>query len=97
VSVVTVHPPPRCPKCRKPMHFIVLKTGGRKFQCVRCDDADPMRLADIQALIKGELQPPKLHSQRGEQSSRSTDIRRVAKEYIDDQRELLRKLRRISN
>jgi len=42
------------------MHFIVLETGGRKFQCVQCDNADPMRLSDIQALIKGELQPPKL-------------------------------------
>ncbi len=42
------------------MHFIVLKTGGRKFQCVRCDGGDPMQLSDIQALIKGELQPPKL-------------------------------------
>jgi tRNA(Ile2) C34 agmatinyltransferase TiaS len=51
---------PTCPKCRKPMHFIVLNTGGRKFQCVQCDRVDPMRLSDIQALIKGELQPPKL-------------------------------------
>jgi endogenous inhibitor of DNA gyrase (YacG/DUF329 family) len=49
-----------CPKCRKPMHFIDLKTGGRKFQCVQCDGVDPMRLSDIQALIEGELQPPKL-------------------------------------
>jgi len=77
------------------MHFIVLETGGRQFQCVQY--GDPLQMSDIQAWIKGELQPPKLHSQRGEQSSRSTDIRRVAKEYIDDQRELLRKLRRISN
>ncbi len=42
------------------MHFIDLKTGGRKFQCVQCDGVDPMRLSDIQALIEGELQPPKL-------------------------------------
>ncbi len=64
VSIVAENlplPTPRaCPKCRKPMHFIVLKTGGRKFQCVRCDGGDPMQLSDIQALIKGELQPPKL-------------------------------------
>ncbi len=52
--------PPSCPKCRKPMHFIVLETGGRKFQCVQCDGGDPMRLSDVQAWIKGELQPPKL-------------------------------------
>jgi hypothetical protein len=42
------------------MHFIALKTGGRKFQCVQCDGVDPMRLSDVQAWIKGELQPPKL-------------------------------------
>jgi len=48
-----------CPKCSKAMHFIVLETGGRKFQCVQCDGVDPMRLSDIQALIKGELQPPR--------------------------------------
>jgi SRSO17 transposase len=24
------------------MHFIVLKTDGRKFQCAQCDDAEPM-------------------------------------------------------
>jgi hypothetical protein len=52
--------PKRAPKCRKPMHFIVLETGGRKFQCVQCDGVDPLRLSDIQALMKGELQPPKL-------------------------------------
>jgi hypothetical protein len=40
------------------MHFIVLETG--KFQCVQCDSVDPMRLSDVQAWIKGELQPPKL-------------------------------------
>jgi hypothetical protein len=51
---------PTCPKCRKPMHVIVLKTGGRKFQCAQCDDADPLEMSDIQAWIKGELQPPKL-------------------------------------
>jgi hypothetical protein len=41
------------------MHFIVLETGGRKFQCVQCD-GDPLQMSDIQAWIKGELQPPKL-------------------------------------
>ncbi len=40
-------PPPSCPKCRKPMHFIIVKTGGRKFQCVQCDGVDPMRMPDI--------------------------------------------------
>jgi len=52
-------PPPPCPKCRKPMHFIIAKTGGRKFQCVECDGVDPMRMPEIQAWITSELQPPK--------------------------------------
>ena len=50
-------PPPSCPKCKKPMHFLVGKTGVRKFRCVNCDEVDPLRLADIQALIKSELRP----------------------------------------
>jgi hypothetical protein len=41
------------------MHFIITKFGGRKFQCVKCDEVDPMRLSDVQALIASELQPPK--------------------------------------
>jgi hypothetical protein len=52
--------PPTCPECRKAMHFIVLKSGRRTFQCVRCDDVDPMRLSDVHAWMKGELQPPRL-------------------------------------
>jgi len=40
------------------MHFLVGKTGVRKFRCVNCDEVDPLRLADIQALIKSELRPP---------------------------------------
>jgi hypothetical protein len=52
--------PPSCPKCRKPLHFMVVKTGGRKFRCIACDGVDPLRMSDIQAWIKGELQPPKL-------------------------------------
>ena len=51
---------PACPKCRKPMHFLSVKTGGRKFRCVRCDDIDPLKLADIQGWLMGELQPPKV-------------------------------------
>jgi hypothetical protein len=42
------------------MHFIIVKTGGRKFRCVCCDEVDPMRLIDVQAWTSGELQPPKL-------------------------------------
>jgi tRNA(Ile2) C34 agmatinyltransferase TiaS len=51
--------PPACPKCGKPMHFIIVKSGGRKFRCVRCDEVDPLRLADVQALTRSELYPPK--------------------------------------
>jgi hypothetical protein len=52
--------PLTCPKCRKPLHFVIIvETGDRKFQCIQCDDADPLRMSDIQAWIKGELQPPK--------------------------------------
>ena len=53
-------PPPACPNCNKPMHFIVVKTGGRKFRCINCDGVDPMRLSDMQSWIKNELQPPRL-------------------------------------
>ena len=51
--------PPRCPLCNKPMHLLIGPNGVRKLQCVRCDDVDPMQLADIHDLIKGILQPPK--------------------------------------
>ena len=27
-------PPPVCPKCGVSMHFVIVKTGGRKFKCV---------------------------------------------------------------
>jgi hypothetical protein len=50
--------PPICPKCHKPVHFLIAGTG-LKFQCVNCDDVDPIQLSDIQALIASELQPPK--------------------------------------
>jgi hypothetical protein len=52
-------PPPACPKCSKPMHFIVVKTGGRRFRCINCDGVDPIRMCDIQSWIKSE-QPPRL-------------------------------------
>lgn len=54
-------PRPDCPKCGKPMHILTGKIAENriKFQCVNCDDVDPIRLLDIQDLIKGELQPPR--------------------------------------
>ena len=41
--------PPLCPKCHKSMHFIVVKTGGRKFRCVDCDKPDPLKLPEGKA------------------------------------------------
>ena len=41
------------------MHFVVAKTGGRKFRCIKCDDIDPMQVPDFQAWTKSELRPPK--------------------------------------
>ena len=26
------------------MHFVMVKTGGRKFRCIKCDDIDPMQV-----------------------------------------------------
>jgi hypothetical protein len=51
-------PPPTCPNCRKPMHYVVVKTGGRKFMCVQCEGVDPMRMSDIQNWINSELGSP---------------------------------------
>jgi hypothetical protein len=51
-------PPPTCSKCRKPMHFMLVKTGGRKFRCVDCDVPDPLRLPEVAKLLTGELRPP---------------------------------------
>jgi hypothetical protein len=46
-----------CPKCRKPMRFLLRKTGGRKFKCLECDGDDPLRSPDIAKLLSGELRP----------------------------------------
>jgi hypothetical protein len=41
------------------MRFAVVKTGGRKFQCVDCHGFDPLRSPNVINLFEGELQPPK--------------------------------------
>jgi hypothetical protein len=41
------------------MHFMPVKTGGRKFQCIHCDGVDPLRLPIVQNWLTSELQPPK--------------------------------------
>ena len=50
-------PPPNCPKCRKPMRFLLRKAGGRKFQCLDCDGVDPLKLPEVSKLLTGELRP----------------------------------------
>jgi hypothetical protein len=51
-------PPPTCPKCHKPMHFMLVKTGGRKFRCIDCDVPDPLRSPELVKLLTGELRRP---------------------------------------
>ena len=51
-------PPPSCPKCRKAMRFMLVKSGGRKFRCVGCDVPDPLQLPEINKLLLGTLNPP---------------------------------------
>jgi hypothetical protein len=46
---------PMCPKCRKAKHFVLVKTGGRKFQCFNCDGGDPLKSPDVAKLLAGEL------------------------------------------
>jgi hypothetical protein len=50
-------PPPSCPKCHKPMHFVLVKTGGRKFCCIDCEMQDPLVVAEVANLIEGALRP----------------------------------------
>jgi hypothetical protein len=39
-------------------HFILVKTGGRKFRCMDCDAPDPFQLPEINKLLTGELRRP---------------------------------------
>lgn len=50
-------PPPTCPKCEKPMRFLLHKKGGRKFQCLDCAGDDPLRSPELAKLLSGELRP----------------------------------------
>jgi hypothetical protein len=40
------------------MHFMLVKTGGRKFRCIDCDGPDPLRLPEVAKLLTGELRRP---------------------------------------
>jgi hypothetical protein len=51
-------PPPTCPRCSKPMRFLPVKTGGRKFRCMDCEVPDPLKLPELAKLLKGNLRPP---------------------------------------
>jgi hypothetical protein len=52
--------PPRCPKCREFMHFVIVKTGGRKFRCFDCDNVDPLAAFGYPSMDhRSELLPPK--------------------------------------
>jgi hypothetical protein len=37
------------------MHFVLVKTGGRKFRCIDCDVPDPIKLPEVAKLLAGEL------------------------------------------
>jgi hypothetical protein len=50
--------PPTCLKCRKPMKFMLVKSGGRKFRCINCDIPDPLQLPEVEKLLSGALRPP---------------------------------------
>jgi hypothetical protein len=47
-------PPPNCPNCGKPMHFLVTKIG-RRFRCIQCDGADPSAMSETIAAVTSEL------------------------------------------
>jgi hypothetical protein len=50
-------PPPACKKCGKPMKFMLVKTGGRKFRCIDCDLPDPLQESEVKNLL-GALRSP---------------------------------------
>lgn len=50
---------PSCPKCGEPMRFMIVKTGGRKFQCINCNDMASKQVPDFRAWTIGDLRPPK--------------------------------------
>ena len=50
-------PPPDCRKCGKPMRFVLVKTGGRRFRCMDCDGEDSLKSPDVAKLLNGSLRP----------------------------------------
>jgi hypothetical protein len=48
-------PSPACPKCSKPMRWMLVKSGGRKYRCIDCEGPDPMHAVETTGWLKGEL------------------------------------------
>lgn len=40
------------------MHFVIAKTGARKFRCIKRDHIGPTQVPDFQAWAKSKLRPP---------------------------------------
>jgi hypothetical protein len=48
--------PPVCPQCQKGMKLMLVKeVHQREFRCADCGQPDPMRDAETQAWLRGEL------------------------------------------
>jgi hypothetical protein len=52
-------PPPACPKCGKPMRWMLVKTGGRKYRCIDRDVPDPLNTPEVKKRLPGALKRPK--------------------------------------
>jgi hypothetical protein len=52
--------PPTCKSCGKPMSWLLVKTGGRKFRCIDCDGPGALKPSETLDLLSGALEPPKL-------------------------------------
>lgn len=53
-------PPPTCKTCGKPMSWLVVNTGGRKFRCIDCDGPGASKSSEALNLGSGALEPLKL-------------------------------------
>jgi hypothetical protein len=67
---------PTCSKCGKPMHFMLVKTGGRKFRCIDCEVPDALRL-----LLTSE----KAHKRKYIQRQRPDQIQRDTPKRLAEQ------------
>jgi hypothetical protein len=51
-------PPPTCKTCGKPMRWLLIQTGGRRYRCIDCDGSDTLTSPETLKLLVGELKPP---------------------------------------